>query len=118
MTEVEEYKSNSIENDTLRAIGCINASKLNLEKCDEISDEYSHYLPSLEFVLSQLENLLYSKNRRIYNLITMILALKCQIISPSCYKFFRDKSVSYFPITTPTSVLHKYWIGKRIYILT
>ena len=64
MTEVEGYsKRNSIENDLLRAIGCIKASKLNLEKCDEISDKYSHYLPSLEFVLSQLENLLLSMNR-------------------------------------------------------
>ena len=31
----------------------------------------------------------------------MVLAVKCQIISPACYKFFRPKSVSYCLTTTP-----------------
>ena len=81
----------------LAAVKWLRTAKLNLENLDEISDENSHYLPSLEFALSQLENLLVSKTRIKYDLITMVLALKCQIISPACYKFLQTQEYLILP---------------------
>ena len=97
MTEVEGYKRNSFECNILAAVKWLRTAKLNLENLDEISDDNSHYLPSLELVLSQLENLLVSKTRRKYDLITMVLALKCQIISPACYKFLQTQEYLILP---------------------
>ena len=97
MTEIEGYKRNSFECNILAAVKWLRTAKLNLENLDEISDENSHYLPSLEFVLSQLENLLVSKTRRKYDLITMFLALKCQIISPACNTFLHTQEYLILP---------------------
>ena len=47
-------------------------------------------LPHLQFVINQLENLLVPKNHRRYNLITLVLALKCQLISPACYRYLQS----------------------------
>ena len=90
MTEVEGYKRNSFEYNILAAVKWLRTAKLNLENLDEISDENSHYL-------SQLENLLVSKTRRKYDLITMVPALKCQIISPACYKFLQKQECLILP---------------------
>ena len=76
MTKVEGYKRNSFDCNILAAVKWLRTAKLNFENLDEISDENSHYLPSLEFVLSQLENLPVSKTRRKFDLITMDLAMK------------------------------------------
>ena len=97
MTEVEGYKRNSLECNIIAAVKWSRTAKLNLENLDEIFDENSHYLPTLEFVLSQLENLLVSKTRRKYDFITMVLAVKCQIISPACYKFLQTQECLILP---------------------
>ena len=47
-------------------------------------------LPHLQFVINQLENLLVPKNHRRYNLITLVLALKCQLISLACYRYLQS----------------------------
>ena len=47
-------------------------------------------LPHLQFIINQLENLLVLKNHRRYNLITLVLALKCQLISPACYRYLQS----------------------------
>ena len=47
-------------------------------------------LPHLQFVIKQLKNLLVPKNNRRYNLITHVLALKCQLISPACYRYLQS----------------------------
>ena len=55
------------------------------------SDEFFECpeLSRLQFILCQLENSLIPKNRRRYNLITQILALKTHLISPACYKYLQ-----------------------------
>ena len=44
----------------------------------------------LQFVINQLETLLVPKNHRRYNLITPVLALKCQLISPACSRYIQS----------------------------
>ena len=44
MTEVEGYKRNSFECNSLAAVKWLRTAKLNLENLDEISDENSHYI--------------------------------------------------------------------------
>ena len=46
-------------------------------------------LSRFQFILCQPQNSLIPKNRRIYNLITQILALKTHLISPACYKYLQ-----------------------------
>ena len=48
------------------------------------------FLPHLQFIINQLENLLVLKNHRRYYLITLVLALKCQLISPACYRYLQS----------------------------
>ena len=47
-------------------------------------------LAKLQFILCQLDNLFIPKNRRRYNLITQILAIKTHLISPSCYSYLQN----------------------------
>ena len=65
---------------TQQAIGKIPTSDEFFE-CPEIS--------RLQFILCQLENSLIPKNRRRYNLMTQILALKTLLIWPACYKYLQ-----------------------------
>ena len=51
--------------------------------------EGNTHLPSLQFVLCQLENVLRHKKHRTYNIRTIIVALKCQLISPACYHYLQ-----------------------------
>ena len=44
----------------------------------------NNMLTTMEFILCQLENLLPNKNHRSYNIGTIIVALKSQLISPAC----------------------------------
>ena len=55
------------------------------------SDEFFECpeLSRFQFILCQLENSLIPENRRRYNLITQILALKTHIISPACCKYLQ-----------------------------
>ena len=46
-------------------------------------------LPQLYFILGQLENSIVRKNRRQYNMITIILSLKSHLASRSCYMQLR-----------------------------
>ena len=51
----------------------------------------------MQFIICQLENLLLPKARGTYVLTTMVLALKCQIISPACYNFLQSQECLILP---------------------
>ena len=44
----------------------------------------------LQFILCQVENSLRFKNRRRYNIITQVVALKVHLISPACYSYLQS----------------------------
>ena len=50
----------------------------------------SSELARLQFILCQLENTFIPKNRRRYNIITQIMAIKTHLISPACYKYLQS----------------------------
>ena len=97
ITEVSEYKCSALENDILRAVNCLNTVASSLKEIEEIPEKYTHFLPSMQFIICQLENLLVPKTRRTYDLTTMVLALKCQIISPACYNFLQSQECLILP---------------------
>ena len=63
----------------------INYLLLNNEHNNETSE-----LARLHFILGQLENTFIPKNRRRYNIITQIMAVKTHLISPACYKYLQS----------------------------
>ena len=46
-------------------------------------------IPRHQFILCQLENILLPKQRYKYNVFTLAVALKAQLISPACYNFLQ-----------------------------
>ena len=68
-----------------RAIELLTASPDN-----DSTDQLHVYLVRLQFILCQLENSLISKHTRKYDIETLIVALKCQLISPIGYKFLQS----------------------------
>ena len=58
------------------------------ENLDDKSNDIN--LPLLQFQLCQLRNLCVPKNRRRYNTITQVIALKAHLISPTCYNFLQS----------------------------
>ena len=47
-------------------------------------------LSRLQFIICQLENLDASKTRRRYNILTLVLSLKAQLISSGCYRYLQS----------------------------
>ena len=65
----------------------------NLEEENELVHDYtnrSDILPHLQFIFNQLENLLVPKDHRRYNLITLVMSLQSQLISPACYRYLQS----------------------------
>ena len=69
------------------AVSCIEDH--SNEDIDDKSND-APFLPSLQFILCQLGNLCIQKNRRRYNTITQIIALKAHLISSTCYNFLQS----------------------------
>ena len=67
-----------------RVINNLYISNADLELAD--SPEISR----LQFIQCQLENSLVPKNRRRYNILTQVLALKTHLITPACYKYLQQ----------------------------
>ena len=65
----------------------------SLSKSEAILDdskEDNQLLSSLQFILCQLDNLFRPKTHRTYNIGTIVIALKCQLISPACYHYLQS----------------------------
>ena len=56
----------------------------------EDSVDQQAVLLRVQFILCQLENVLVTKTLRRYNIETLVLSLKCQLISPVCYKYLQS----------------------------
>ena len=56
----------------------------------EDSGDQQAVLLRVQFILCQLENVLVTKTMRRYNIETLVLSLKCQLISPVCYKYLQS----------------------------
>ncbi|KAI6655342.1 Transposable element P transposase [Oopsacas minuta] len=56
----------------------------------EESGNQQPLLSSLQFILCQLDNALIAKTMRRYNIETLVLSLKCQLISPVCYRYLQS----------------------------
>ena len=70
----------------------ISISKLNSQLSDLLIENESDLssLSRLHFIQCQLDNILAHKNRRRYNVITQVMALKAHLISPSCYRYLQS----------------------------
>ena len=76
-------------------------------------------LARLQFILGQLENTFIPKNRRRYNIITQIMAIKTHLISPACYKYLQFKL--YLSSSCPyiREIVCFFWSWKRfLYIFS
>ena len=70
----------------------INSVRSTIEKftiCEEDSQSMSIF-NRLQFILCQLENLKVSKNNHRYNVLTLVLSLKAQLISSGCYRYLQS----------------------------
>ena len=76
----------SAENHIQQAIDNMTYSKSDEEliDCPELS--------KLQFIICQLQNSHVPKNRRRYNILTLILALKTHLISPAGYNYLQTMS--------------------------
>ena len=86
---------NSFENHIKQASNHItlSISRLFTQFPDLMTDDDSEhilYLSHLQFIECQLKNALVHKNRRRYNVITQVMALKAHLISPACYRYLQS----------------------------
>ena len=79
--DISDYNSNSVELEIKQAILNIQNSIAKLELRNE--HELLPAIPRLQFILCQLENILLPKQRYKYNVFTLAVALKAQLISPA-----------------------------------
>ena len=86
--EVSKYSSDSVDlavrSMTTHLSYAINQIEENEEESSTVD---SDLLPRLTFIHCQLENVLVPKTRRKYNVVTTILSLKCELISPAAYRY-------------------------------
>ena len=61
----------------------------------ELTD--STEISRLQFIQCQLENSIVPKNRRRYNILTQVMALKAHLISPACYKYLQQMACLSLP---------------------
>ena len=64
---------------------------------DESKGQQFIYLSRFQFIICQLKNSLVSRHARRYNVRTLVVALKCQLISPVCYRFLHSLNCLCFP---------------------
>ena len=56
----------------------------------EDRDNYSSsVIAKLQFIFCQLDNIFIPKNRRRYNIITLVMSIKTHLISPACYIYLQ-----------------------------
>ena len=90
--EISKYSSDSIELAVRSATTYVSQSIAKLESSTEESSTrtQSELLPRLQFIHCQLENVLLPKTRKKYNVVTTILSLKCELISPAAYRYMQS----------------------------
>ena len=113
ISEVSAYTKDPVENCIRQATSNIESTISKIETSNDMLEKYSELLPKLKFLLCQLENTLIPKNRRRYNVVTMVLALKSHLISSTCYSYLQSLNCIIFP--HPTTLRSLYGtIGFRV----
>ena len=100
ISEVSSYCKDPVENSIRQATSNIESKISKIEASNDILEKYSELLPQLKFLLCQLENTLIPKNRRRYNVVTMVLALKSHLISSTCNCYLQSLNCLIFPHPT------------------
>ena len=86
----------------LRIIDRLSKSETILDN----SKENNQLLHSLQFILCQLDNLFRPKTHRIYNIETVVIALKCQLIPPAYYHYLQSLETLSLPHYTTLQRLY------------
>ncbi|KAI6651371.1 hypothetical protein LOD99_5338 [Oopsacas minuta] len=81
---------------------CISSMKQAISLVEQVFGQSGTYkfhnlLSQLYFILGELENSTVKKTRRLYNMATMILSLKCHLSSFTCYTQLRNKDCVFLP---------------------
>ena len=87
--ELETHQQDDIEIGINNAIYSVRSTIEKLTTCEKGKDSQSIF-NRLQFILCQLENLTVSKNNRRYNVLTLVLSLKAQLISSGCYRYLQS----------------------------
>ena len=69
----------------------------DISKSDDDVCKEDNKLTAIQFIICQLENLLCHKHHRSYNIGIIIVALKCQLISPACYQYLQSLDSLFLP---------------------
>ena len=93
--DLSDYDSDYVEVEVKQAILNVQTSITKLELRNE--HELLPAIPRLQFILCQLENILLPKQRYKYNVFTLAVALKAQLISPACYTFLQTSQCITLP---------------------
>ena len=84
----------NVSNNTLKLVSdateVLNLAIDGISKSELEAHNENNKLPAIQFIHCQLKNLLCKKNHRSYNIGTIIIALKCQLISPACYQYLQS----------------------------
>ncbi|KAI6647002.1 hypothetical protein LOD99_9001 [Oopsacas minuta] len=94
LKEIENHSAPTNSPETFQyhvreATGSIHKAIDSLSTGEE-SGNQQPLLSSLQFILCQLDNALIAKTMRQYNIETLVLSLKCQLISPVCYRYLQS----------------------------
>ncbi|KAI6650060.1 MhmaT1 transposase [Oopsacas minuta] len=94
LNEIENHSAPTNSPETFQhhvreATGSIRKAIYSLATGEE-SGNQQPLLSSLQFILCQLDNALIAKTMRQYNIETLILSLKCQLVSPVCYRYLQS----------------------------
>ncbi|KAI6659516.1 hypothetical protein LOD99_14441, partial [Oopsacas minuta] len=97
ISEVSAYTKDPVENCIPLATSNIESTISKRRTSNDMLEKYSELLSQFKFLLCQLEKTLIPKNRRWYNVVTMVLALKSHLISSTCYSYLQSLNCLIFP---------------------
>ncbi|KAI6651936.1 hypothetical protein LOD99_4815 [Oopsacas minuta] len=106
ISEVSAYTKDPVENCIRQATSNIESTISKIGTSNDMLEKYSELLPQLKFPRCQFENTLILKNRRRYNFVTMVLALKSHLISSTCYSYLQSLNCLIFPHPTTLRSLY------------
>ena len=87
--ELDTHQQDEIEVGIMEATDSVRLTVEKLKTKDD-TKELKDISIRLQFILCQLENLKLSKNNRRYNVLTLVLSLKAQLISSGCYRYLQS----------------------------
>ena len=80
-------------------------NKVHASNCDlQLTDSLD--FSRLQFIKCHLENSIVPKERRRYNIITQVTALKAHLVSPACYKYLQQMAYLSLPHVTTLEKLY------------